>query len=122
MIRALRTLPVLLVVCALALRVWVPAGWMPTPGAHDFAIMPCPAADPAAMPQMGHGMRHQDHSKGSGECFSPLLAGAALPDPPPAIVAPADVPSARPALWASVAINRGPAALPPPSTGPPSTA
>ena len=73
-----RLITLALFACALALRAWVPAGWMPAPGTHSFAIMPCPAADPGPMMHMGHDPARQDHSKGSGDCFSPLLAGAAL--------------------------------------------
>jgi hypothetical protein len=85
--RSLRLLTIILFACALALRAWVPAGWMPTPGAHNFAIMPCPGADGPTM-DMGQGPKHQGPSKASGDCFAPLLAGAALPSPPLVIPAP----------------------------------
>jgi hypothetical protein len=119
---SLRFLTILLFGCALALRAWVPAGWMPAPGAHSFAIMPCPAAAPAGMMDMGHGPEHPDHPKAAGDCFSPLLAGVALPDPPPLIHVAAihQELEAAPPLDASPAY--GLAAPPPFSTGPPAFA
>jgi len=114
-----RLLTILLFACALALRTWVPAGWMPTPGAHDFAIMPCPGVDAAMAMDMAHGATHHDHSRRGGDCFSPLLAGAALPDPPPAIAAPSPAPPSERATPILVAFASGLAAPPPYSTGPP---
>jgi hypothetical protein len=114
-----RLLIVALFACALALRAWVPAGWMPAPGAHSFAIMPCPAAGPPAMMHMGHDPVHHDHSKAGGDCFSPLLAGAALPDPPALVATPSPAPAAGQPLLAPAAFEGGPAAAPPHSTGPP---
>jgi hypothetical protein len=117
--RSLRFLTILLFACALALRAWVPAGWMPAPGAHSFAIMPCPAAAPTAMMDMGHGPEHRDHPKPSGDCFSPLLAGVALPDPPPLIRATAPRQDAGPTPVLEAVAPTGLAAPPPFSTGPP---
>jgi len=114
-------LAVILVACALALRAWVPAGWMPAPGARDFAIMPCPAAAPAAM-DMGHGSGHQDHSSSTGDCFSPLLAGVALPDPPVAIAPPLPPAAPEQTERAAQSFTPGPSAPPPHSTGPPAIA
>ena len=117
--RLLRPLTIVLFVCALALRAWVPAGWMPAPGAHSFEIMPCPAANPAATMDMGHGSDHRHHPKTSGDCFSPLLAGVALPDPPPLIQALAPEPALEQPRFFSARSVTGLAAPPPHSTGPP---
>lgn len=113
-----RLLTIALVAMALALRAWVPTGWMPAPGAHSLEIMPCPAAAPAHM-DMRHGPAGRDHAPFTGDCFSPLLAGAALPDAPPVVTAPPAVRAPAAPRLAPVAVTRGPAALPPPSTGPP---
>lgn len=118
MARWTRLLTVALFACALALRAWVPAGWMPAPGTLSLQIMPCPAAGPAPM-AMHHGPSGHEHSTTGGDCFSPLLAGAALPGTPPAVVGPAPAEPPVQARLASVTAVRGPPALPPPSTGPP---
>lgn len=120
--RSQRLLTILLFACALALRAWVPAGWMPTPGAHDFAIMPCPGAETALMMDMGHDPAHHDHSSVGGDCFSPLLAGAALADPPTVVAGPSSAPPVEQNLPVNVAFISGAAAPPPPSTGPPAFA
>ena len=125
MLRAARPLTVLLIAFALALRMWVPAGWMPAPGAHNFAIMPCPAAEPAPMAHMGHGSHgghQQSHGKDMGDCFAPLLAGVAVPDSPIALPAPTAAPVSVQAPVAPDTLARGPPAPPPPSTGPPAIA
>lgn len=116
--RRTRLLTIALFAVALALRAWVPAGWMPTPGAHSFEIMPCPAAAPAHM-DMRHGPAGRNHSGSGGDCFSPLLAGAALPDAPPVISAPPGDRAPTVAPLTLIADTPGPPALPPPSTGPP---
>jgi hypothetical protein len=116
-----RLLTIVLFACALALRAWVPAGWMPAPGAHVLEIMPCPAADPAPM-AMHHAPAGHNHSTAGGDCFSPLLAGAALPDAPPAIAGPVPAEPPIQAVLASLDASRFPPALPPPSTGPPQIA
>jgi hypothetical protein len=121
MARWARLLTLALFAWALALRAWVPAGWMPAPGAHSFAIMPCPAAAPAAM-HMGHDPAHHDRSSSNGDCFSPLLAGAALPDPPVTISAPSPAPAVGQSPVVPAPFERAATALPPPSTGPPALA
>jgi hypothetical protein len=119
--RAGRPMILFLIGIALALRAWVPAGWMPTPGAHNFAIMPCPGAGAALMLDGGRGSAHHGHSAG-GDCFSPLLAAAALPDPPSSHIQPSPAPPAERALPQLAAFNSGLAAPPPRSTGPPALA
>lgn len=116
-----RLLTIVLFAGALALRGWVPAGWMPAPGAPGLSIMPCPAADPATMNMARGDPAH--HGAGiHGDCFSALLAGAALPDPAPALLAPLPAPAATRAPLTRIAAPRGSGALPPPSTGPPALA
>jgi hypothetical protein len=102
----------------------VPAGWMPAPGAHNFAIMPCPAADSKPSAHMGHGSpdHGQDHGKAAGDCFAPLLAGAALPDAAVALAVPVAVVAAVRNSVTQPALGRGPTPPRPPSTGPPSLA
>jgi hypothetical protein len=117
-----RLLTLALFAWALALRAWVPAGWMPAPGAHSFAIMPCPAAAPSATMHMGHDPAHHDHSSSGGDCFSPLLAGAALPDPLAVITAPSPAPAGERISVAPARLERAETTLPPPSTGPPALA
>src|SRR5690242_19917100 len=73
-----RLLTMIALTCALFLRVWVPAGWMPAAKGGAFAIEPCSAAAPAPMAMQG---KHHDSShkaQHDGECaFSPLHAGLA---------------------------------------------
>jgi len=122
-------LPILLaLVCALFLRALVPAGWMPAPSGA-FAIVPCPAAEPAPLVHMGghHGgaAKHDPSHRGDhGEdcAFSPLQAGFANVESPPlpaALLQPSE-------LYANIAagpvFKAGPPALPPPATGPPAIA
>lgn len=118
--RPQRLLILLLFAWGLALRAWVPAGWMPTPGAHDLSIMPCPGAETALNMDMGHGAAHHEHS--GSDCFSPLLAGAALPGPPGEIAAPPPAAPVERALPALTRLHSGLAAPPPHSTGPPALA
>jgi hypothetical protein len=124
MSREPRPLIMLMLACALALRMWVPAGWMPAPGAHNFAIMPCPATEPTPMADMGQRAtgHQQDHSKAAGDCFAPLLAGAALPESPVVPPRPLAAPAITHVAVARTSFIRPSPALPPPSTGPPALA
>ena len=119
-----RLLTMIVLACALFLRVAVPAGWMPSTSGGAFAIEPCVAADPA----MGEHKASHHGSKGksqhAGECsFAPLQAGfaetaqaAALsPQKPTDTAIPQQRPLERP-------FARGPPAPPPPATGPPAIA
>jgi hypothetical protein len=125
-----RGLAVVLLVCALAMRMLIPSGFMIAPGAHGATLVLCPGqgAMPAAMPHHmampGHDMgKHGDkhHEKGDNlPCaFSPVgatanLVSVAHPLPPAAVSAIA------PTLFCIfVQPGLGLAAPPPPKTGPP---
>jgi hypothetical protein len=112
-----------LLAAALFLRALVPAGWMPAPGRGVFVVEPCPSADAGASMLMTHGSsgHHHDGNVG-GDCFASMLAGAGLPDDTVQIAAPAAAPVVLSAAFTPAGLIRGPPALPPPSTGPPSIA
>lgn len=124
-------LPILLtLVCALFLRVLVPAGWMPAPNGGAFAIEPCPAASPQPMVGMtsdhggmplDHGSSHKEH-QGGDACFSALLIGFAPVDQPTLLSAHAIIAEPPAGFFAAPAFKTGPPAPPPPSTGPPALA
>lgn len=124
-------LPILFVlVCALFLRVLVPAGWMPVENAGAFAIEPCPAAD--VVQTIHAGMHHAGGNAGhhsghgdqhNGDCaFSPIHAGFTPAAQPPIILGPI---VAAPLLKSRPFVSffaTGPPALPPPARGPPAIA
>ena len=137
-IRALgaRAMLAFVLLLALAVRTAVPAGWMPAFGERGFTLAPCsswaPAADERAPPEAAHGT-HGDHgtpasedmpeqpkhdSNGQPCAFAALGLDLAKPDAE-AILAIASHPGVDPAQDITVAIGRGLAAPPPPSTGPP---
>jgi hypothetical protein len=118
-----RFLTLTLLACALFLRAWVPAGWMPAPGGGAFAIEPCPAAAPVPMVH-AHGAHHGSHKgQHDSDCsFAPHHAGAAEIAQPPTFVAPTIAAAALPEHFAAPAFATGPPAPPPPATGPPSIA
>jgi hypothetical protein len=117
--------------CALALRLAVPAGWMPVAQADGWVRLAiCPGAAPAAPPTMAHAMHGDthghapthDHDRGDHAppcAFTGLALAAALPDLPPAprLLPVAALPQAT--GYALVSVGRGLAAPPPPQTGPP---
>ena len=119
-----RLLTMIVLACALFLRVLVPAGWMPAPQNGAFAIELCNAAAPAQA--IGHaGKAHHDpKSKGhGGECaFAPLQAGFAAAPAAPILPAPAAAPASLPQQFTASVSARGPPAPPPPATGPPTLA
>ncbi len=117
--------------CALALRLFVPQGWMPVSDAHGFRLTLCSGMGPmemasgdamAAMPGMAHPEKG-DHGGGlAGHPCGFGEIGLALADPltPPTLLPPAPPAGAAPvARPRHVAIGRGLPAPPPPSTGPP---
>jgi hypothetical protein len=118
-------LPILfLVACALFLRLWVPAGWMPASGAGAFAIEPCAAAAPMTMGK-GDAGHHGSSHKGQheGDCaFAPHHGGAATPDLSSPILAPVLADAQTPHQQIGTVFARGPPAPPPPATGPPALA
>jgi len=116
----------MLALCALLLRAWVPAGWMPAGAAGGILIEPCPAAAPVAAAATDHAMHHAGHGPlphHRDEHPSCAFAGLALSvlDPPPAALPLAPTPTAEavPAADARISPGRGLAAPPPPATGPP---
>ena len=124
-----------LLMLALFLRLWVPAGYMIAPTAAGWpALTLCPGttAPVAAAPHYAHhsGMAHHgsshQHEPGHDSnvpCAYSALAAPVLPPSPPAIdlaaLLPAAPPLAAPLRAQSV---RTLAAPPPPATGPPPSA
>ena len=116
----------MLALCALLMRAWVPAGWMPAGAADGALLAPCPAAGPPSVAP-DHRFMHHGHSgpaSHTGDEHKPCaFAGLTLSllDPPPAALplAPARADQASPTPRALAAVGRGLAAPPPPATGPP---
>ena len=141
-ILARRHLAALILVCALAVRVLVPAGFMvghTASGAPALVLCPGQNETPVAMP-MHHDMAHmmpdgsmmsgdhdagkQSHDPGTDRPCAFAAVGLAVDMPIPApLLAPAP-PPAFIALLSQAPGNpgRGLAAPPPPSTGPPAIA
>jgi hypothetical protein len=120
----LRQFPILaFLAAALFLRALVPAGWMPAPEHGVFAIAPCPAADDGLASQGSshhHGPQKAQHD---GDCaFAPLLAGFAMTDAAPALIATAATAELPLSHREIAAFPTGPPAPPPPATGPPAIA
>lgn len=123
-----RTMVVALFACVLLMRVLIPQGWMPAAG--SFGIMICPGVEaPVTAPEHAGAAMHGMHHNGSGgqedgghdhPCAFTLF-GLAIAEPSlPSLDLPEPVAPALPAiLLQAVAIGRGLAAPPPPSTGPP---
>jgi hypothetical protein len=124
MLRRRHPLTMFVLACALFLRLWVPAGWMPAADAGAFAIEPCAAAAP--MPMAPHDPAHHgsphENQHDSDCAFAPHHAGLAQAAPVPAVLAP--VPLAAPLAqhFAAPRFATGPPAPPPPATGPPALA
>jgi hypothetical protein len=124
MSRQPRLLTMIVLACALFLRVLVPAGWMPAPKAGAFAIELCDAATPAqAIEHAGkahHGSKGNSHG---GDCaFAPLQAGFATAPAASVLPAPAAVREILPQQFLARTFARGPPAPPPPARGPPALA
>jgi hypothetical protein len=125
--RSHRMLALAVLACALALRMLVPQGWMPVSDAHGFRITMCSGTGPMdmtiAMPGMTmHGKA--DHAPQQPMQEHPCTfahLGMALAEPP-SLTLPLPPFAQAEALalkTPAVAIGRGLAAPPPPSTGPP---
>lgn len=113
-----------LLACALFVRLSIPAGWMPATGAGLFAIEPCVAAAPVAMPQHDaahhHSHKYQQHD---GDCaFSPLAAAAAPADLVPTLLPPLAAEATHHRSVPMPFFATGPPSPPPPATGPPALA
>jgi hypothetical protein len=118
-----KALALAVLACALAMRLLVPQGWMPVSDGHGLRFVLCSGTGPMemtmAMPGMashhdpsGHDRSMQDHPNAFANLgltlaepmiVKPLLLAAVALEPKPL----------------TVAIGRGLAAPPPPSTGPP---
>ena len=111
--------------CALFLRVWVPAGWMPASTGGVFAIELCSGDAPAPMAMHGKASHHDGSHKAQhdGDCaFSPLHAGLATATHAPVILGPSLAAVALRDHAPSAYLATGPPAPPPPATGPPAIA
>jgi len=108
----------------LAVRVLVPAGWMPAQQGPGFAIAMCSGSGAEAVWVDTEGKVHKQAPAAMGDqhcAFAGLGAPMLGSDLPPAIL-PAVRAGAAPALQpALAAIGHGLAAPPPPATGPPAT-
>lgn len=118
-----RALLALVFAGALLARLASPPGWMPEVDASGFHLVPCDGTDtPPAM--VGPAHHHHHHGKaGHGAdhlcAFAGLGLAMAVPLSPPRPAAPAIERAVPHAIHAAVAVGRGLAAPPPPSTGPP---
>ena len=141
-ILARRHLATLILACALAVRVLVPAGFMvgqTASGAPALVLCPGQNETPPAMPGMHHDMAHmmpdgsmmsghdagkQSHDPGTDRPCAFAAVGLAVDMPIPApLLAPAPSPAFAALLsQAPSDPGRGLAAPPPPSTGPPAIA
>lgn len=117
-------LTLLLVACALLLRVAIPAGWMPTTGADGLVrITLCTGQGQMEAWVDGDGRIHDrkpepktDHPCAFAGLIAPAIDAAPIDAPLP-FARTGDVAPAF--AHATVAIGRGLAAPPPPPTGPP---
>ncbi len=113
-----------LMLCALLLRIAVPAGWMPGASGNGTAITICTGTGIAQAWIDADGKVHKGDGKQPGQeqrCAYAVLGTAALAAPGAPDLTSAD--PARTSLTGApfhVAIGQGLAAPPPPSTGPPS--
>ena len=127
----LRTIALALLACALALRLLIPAGWMPVADAQGFHLTLCsgsarwrcpPDTTPCRRWRAWHHHHQHHHDQGMPDhpcAFAGL--GLALAEPVlPMLALALPVVQALPAPIALAdAIGRGLAAPPPPPTGPP---
>jgi len=119
-------LSLVVLACALFLRMLVPAGWMPA-ASGALAIEPCPAAEaPPVVAMAGHHHDPGHHSHGAhhdGDCaFAPLTSAFAGSQMPPMLVPPATAGPLIDDAGTRLFFARGPPAPPPPATGPPAIA
>lgn len=110
---------------ALAARVLVPAGWMPSEG-RGFAITLCSGGAAVTAWVGADGKVHKEDPQPAGapdhQCAFAGLGAPALGSDPIAAAVPAPASSYEVAVAsAPAAIGRGLAAPPPPATGPPAS-
>lgn len=120
-----RRLAVALVAFALAMRLLVPAGWMPSADGRSITLCTGMGMVEAWVDAKGdlHEKAPAKPVKAGEPCtFAGLSAALVAPDAPSAPARPKAVtlPAVLPAL--TVAVGRGLAAPPPPPTGPPAAA
>jgi hypothetical protein len=117
-------LAAILVVMALAVRIAVPSGWMPS-AQNAFALTVCAGMDTHTVWLTKDGEIHkEDPSKGKAVDHAPCaFAGAsAVADTPPAVAQMASVShtgEAQPIANYLISVGHGLAAPPPPAIGPP---
>jgi len=117
---------ILVLACALVMRMAVPSGWMPVANAHgSIELAPCPSAGPVKAEHTHHdhhsGSPKQDHKgKAAADCaFAPLHAGLDVwVDPPASLLGLSNV-ELVPRSRSTANAPTGPPSPPPPSTGPP---
>jgi len=128
-----RTIALAILACALALRLLIPAGWMPIADAQGMHLVLCSGSGPLepatshAMPAMmgmhhgGHAQHdHHHHGMPDHPCaFAGLGLAMAEPVLPLLALAPIALETLVAPMPAAVSIGRGLAAPPPPPTGPP---
>jgi hypothetical protein len=118
-----RVRTIFILACALFLRLWVPAGWMPASGQGAFAIEPCAGAAPMPMGQVNaahHGSHKAQHD---GDCaFAPHHASIAQAAAAPPLARPMLAAAPLAEHFATHIFATGPPAPPPPATGPPELA
>lgn len=113
---------VALLLLALAMRVLVPAGWMPSVDGRAITLCTGTGAVEAWVADDGtiHKKAPGETGKGAEPCvFAGLGAALLTPDPPVAPPTLFAAPVAAVLAVPAVAIGRGLAAPPPPPTGPP---
>jgi hypothetical protein len=123
-------LALVVLACALGLRMLVPQGWMPVSDTHGFRITMCTGTGPMDMTVTMPGMTMHDGKAGHDQqpmqdhpcTFAHLGLALAEPGLPALILPPISRAEAVAAKAFAVAIGHGLAAPPPPSTGPPALA
>ena len=109
---------------ALALRVLVPAGWMPAAEGRGFAITMCSGSgmEPAWVDAEGKVHKQAPAQGGDSHCaFAGIGAPMLGSDLPPPVIPAAHAEAAPVVSQALASIGQGLAAPPPPATGPPAT-
>jgi hypothetical protein len=120
-----RRFALMLVIFALAVRMTIPAGWMPSAD-HSFAINVCTGINMSTVWIDTKGQIHKSdpekHKSAEHEAcaFAGLAMAADLAQPDSAVSAPLMQANIAAKSIVHSSIGRGLAAPPPPSTGPPS--
>lgn len=121
----LKRLALTLMVVAVAARMLVPQGWMPS-RAPGQIITICTGVDGMTRAVLGKdGKLHklpdgEEHKKSDNPCaFAGMATAVAMPDVPVADLAPLAATQIAHSVQNNVTVGRGLAAPPPPSTGPP---